>query len=142
MKSLLSALLVAVSFAAPAFAASDVVTIYAADGLHDGKGSWYETQFDAFSKATGIKVQYIEAGSGGVVERVAKEKSNPQADVLVTLPPFIQRAEGQVLLQKFKPEAAMKIDGGGDTYQPLVNNYMNFIYNASALTEAPKTYQD
>ena len=93
MKSLLSALLVAVSFAAPAFAASDVVTIYAADGLHDGKGSWFETQFDAFTKATGIKVQYVEAGSGGVVERVAKEKSNPQADVLVTLPPFIQRAE-------------------------------------------------
>ena len=93
MKSLLSALLVAISFAAPAFAASDVVTIYAADGLHDGKGSWFETQFDAFTKATGIKVQYVEGGSGGVVERVAKEKSNPQADVLVTLPPFIQRAE-------------------------------------------------
>jgi 2-aminoethylphosphonate transport system substrate-binding protein len=36
MKSLLSAMLVAVSFATPAFAASDVVTIYAADGLHDG----------------------------------------------------------------------------------------------------------
>ena len=95
MKSLLSALLVAVSFVAPAFAASDVVTIYAADGLHDGKGSWFETQFDAFTKATGIKVQYVEGGSGGVVERVAKEKSNPQADVLVTLPPFIQRAEAQ-----------------------------------------------
>src|SRR5271167_3486504 len=95
MKSLLSALLVAVSFAAPAFAASDVVTIYAADGLHDGKGSWFETQFDAFTKATGIKVQYVEGGSGGVVERVAKEKSNPQADVLVTLPPFIQRPRPQ-----------------------------------------------
>ena len=104
MKSLLSALLVAVSFAAPAFAASDVVTIYAADGLHDGKGSWFETQFDAFTKATGIKVQYVEGGSGGVVERVAKEKSNPQADVLVTLPPFIQRAEATGLLQPFKPD--------------------------------------
>ena len=111
MKSLLSALLVAVSFAAPAFAASDVVTIYAADGLHDGKGSWFETQFDAFTKATGVKVQYVEAGSGGVVERVAKEKSNPQADVLVTLPPFIQRAEATGLLQPFKPAAADVIDG-------------------------------
>ena len=93
MKSLLSALLVSAAVATPALAASDVVTIYAADGLHDGKGSWFETQFDAFTKATGVKVQYVEAGSGGVVERVAKEKSNPQADVLVTLPPFIQRAE-------------------------------------------------
>src|ERR1700761_1278451 len=129
MKSLLSALLVAVSFAAPAFAASDVVTIYAADGLHDGKGSWFETQFDAFTKATGVKVQYIEAGSGGVVERVAKEKSNPQADVLVTLPPFIQRAEAEGLLAKHKPEAASAIEGSSATYQPLVNNYINFIYD-------------
>ena len=116
MKSLVSALLAgaAIAVAAPAFAASDVVTIYAADGLHDGKGSWFETQFDAFTKATGVKVQYVEAGSGGVVERVAKEKSNPQADVLVTLPPFIQRAEAEGLLQPFKPTAADQIEGGDD----------------------------
>ena len=106
MKSLLSALFVTAAFVAPAFAASDVVTIYAADGLHDGKGSWFETQFDAFTKATGVKVQYVEGGSGGVVERVAKEKSNPQADVLVTLPPFIQRAQAEGLLQPFNPTAA------------------------------------
>src|ERR1700744_5579699 len=119
MKSLLSALLVAVSFAAPTFAASDVVTIYAADGLHDGKGSWFETQFDAFTRATGVKVQYVEAGSGGVVERIAKEKAKPQPGVLVTLPPFIQRAEAEGLLQKFTPAAAAQIDGGADAYQPL-----------------------
>ena len=142
MKSLLSALLVAVSFATPAFAASDVVTIYAADGLHDGKGSWFETQFDAFTKATGIKVQYVEGGSGGVVERVAKEKSNPQADVLVTLPPFIQRAEATGLLQPFKPTAADAIDGGDGSYQPLVNNFQNFIYNSAEIKDAPKTFDD
>ena len=107
MNTFIRALLVsAAALATPAWAASDVVTIYSADGLHDGKGSWFETQFDAFTKATGIKVQYVEAGSGGVVERVAKEKSNPQADVLVTLPPFIQRAEAEGLLQKFTPAAA------------------------------------
>ena len=138
MKSFLSALLVAVSFAAPAFAASDVVTIYAADGLHDGKGSWFETQFDAFTKATGVKVQYVEAGSGGVVERVAKEKSNPQADVLVTLPPFIQRAEATGLLQPFKPSAADVIEGGDTSYQPLVNNFQNFIYDTARAQGAAK----
>ena len=143
MKILLGALLLSSAVVAtPARAASNVVTIYAADGLHDGKGSWFETEFDAFTKATGIKVQYIEAGSGGVVERVAKEKSNPQADVLVTLPPFIQRAEAEGLLQKFTPEAASVIAGGDESYQPLVNNYMNFIYNAEALKEAPKSYSD
>src|SRR6201995_6195363 len=99
MKATLSAvLLAATALATPAFAASNVVTIYAADGLHDGKGSWFESEFDAFTKATSIKVQYVEGGSGGVVERVAKEKSNPQADLLVTLPPFIQKAAADGLL--------------------------------------------
>src|ERR1700683_1844214 len=142
MKSLLSALLVAVSFVAPAFAASDVVTVYAADGLHDGKGSWFETQFDAFTKATGIKVQYVEGGSGGVVERVAKEKSTPKAEVLVPLPPFIQRAEATGLLQPFKPTAADAIDGGDGSYQPLVNNFQNFIYNSAELKDPPKSFDD
>lgn len=143
MKSLLSALLVSAAvLSTPALAASAVVTIYAADGLHDGKGSWFETQFDAFTKATGVKVQYVEAGSGGVVERVAKEKSNPQADVLVTLPPFIQRADAEGLLQKFTPAAAAEIDGGSNSYQPLVDNYLSFIYNSAALKAAPATYDE
>jgi 2-aminoethylphosphonate transport system substrate-binding protein len=143
MKTLLGALLLSVAVVAtPARADSNVVTVYSADGLHDGKGSWFETEFDAFTKATGVKVQYIEAGSGGIVERVAKEKSNPQADVLVTLPPFIQRAEAEGLLQKFTPEAAAMIEGGDGNYQPLVNNYMNFIYNSAVLKEAPQSYAD
>ena len=141
-KIFVAAAIAAVAFAAPAFADSDVVTVYAADGLHDGKGSWFETQFDAFTKATGIKVQYVEAGSGGVVERVAKERTNPQADVLVTLPPFIQRAQADGLLQAYKPDAASQIDGAGDFYTPLVNNYMNFIYNGAVLKDAPKSYAD
>jgi 2-aminoethylphosphonate transport system substrate-binding protein len=142
MKSLPCALFIFAAFATPAIAASDVVTVYAADGLHDGKGSWFETQFDAFTKTTGVKVQYVEGGSGGVVERAAKEKSNPQADVLVTLPPFIQRAEAEGLLQSFKPSAAAQIDGGDESYQPLVNNYQNFIYNTSLLKEPPKSFAD
>jgi len=142
MKSLLCAVLVSVASATSAFAASNVVTIYAADGLHDGKGSWFEMEFDAFSKATGIKVQYVEGGSGGVVERVARENSNPQADVLVTLPPFIQRAKAEGLLQPFKPAAADQIEGGDEMYEPLVNNYQNFIYDAAILKEAPKTFND
>ena len=77
-----------------------------------------------------------------MVERVAKEKSNPQADVLVTLPPFIQRAEAQGLLQKFTPAAAGEIDGGTDAYQPLVYNYLSFIYNSAALKTPPATFDE
>lgn len=129
-----------------AFGASNVVTIYSADGLRDGTPSWFGNEFEAFTKATGIKVQYVEAGSGGVVERVAKEKSNPQADVLVTLPPFIQRAASTGLLQAYKPAEAAEIaddlkDPAG-MYVPLVYNYVDFIYNGSTLKEPPKSYAD
>jgi len=132
--------------AVPALAGSGVVTIYSADGLHDGKPNWYQTEFDAFTKKTGIKVQYVEAGSGVVVDRVAMEKANPQADVLVTLPPFIQKAEADGLLQPYAPRAAAHIpaiskDPKGE-YYAMVNDYLNFIYDASALKTAPKTFED
>ncbi|HJU25015.1 MAG TPA: 2-aminoethylphosphonate ABC transporter substrate-binding protein [Casimicrobiaceae bacterium] len=147
MKSTLT-MIVAIALAAfgGAALAQQVVTIYAADGLHDGNPSWFGDQFDAFTKATGIKVQYIEAGSSGVADRVAKEKSNTQADVLVTLPPFMQRAAADGLLQPYTPKEADKIaardkDPKG-LYVVLMNNYPNFIYNKAALKEAPKTYED
>jgi len=145
-KKLFSVLAVAAAF--PAIALADgVVTIYSADGLHDGgAASWYQVQFDAFTKATGIKVQYVEAGSGGVVERVSKEASNPQADVMVTLPPFIMKASNDGLLQPFTPAGADQIAAGqkdpAGYYLALCNNYQNFIYNASVLKEAPKFYTD
>jgi 2-aminoethylphosphonate transport system substrate-binding protein len=126
--------------------AEDVVTIYSADGLHDGEPSWYGNEFAAFTKATGIKVQYVEAGSGGVVARVEKEQSNPQADVLVTLPPFIQKAASEGLLQPYTPAGADQIPAAGKDpngqYQVLVNNYLSFIYDASALHEPPQSWDD
>jgi 2-aminoethylphosphonate transport system substrate-binding protein len=130
----------------PAFAQSDVVTIYSADGLRDGSPNWYQTEFDAFTKATGIKVQYVEGGSGVVVDRVAKEKSNPQADVLVTLPPFIQKAAADGLLQSSSPAGADQIaadekDPQG-RYYPLINNYFNFIYNGSTLSTPPQSFEE
>src|SRR5262245_6996794 len=106
--ALVTAMVVA-CVASVAWAQSDVVTIYSADGLKDGSPNWYQTQFDAFTKASGVKVQYVEGGSGVVVDRVAKEKSNPQADVLVTLPPFIQKAAADGLLQPSKPAGAEQI---------------------------------
>jgi len=48
---------VAAGIVAGPAAAEDVVTVYSADGLHDGTPSWYGNVFEAFTKATGIKVQ-------------------------------------------------------------------------------------
>ncbi len=141
---LLGALAVAVL--ATTASAQGVVTIYSADGLKDGNPSFYGNQFEAFTKATGIKVQLIEAGSGGVVDRLSKEKSNTQADVLVTLPPFMQRAAAEGLLQPYTPKGAEALlprdkDPKG-LYVAMMNNYPTFIYNADVLKEPPKTYAD
>lgn len=123
-----------------------VVTVYSADGLRDGTPNWYQTEFDAFTKKTGIKVNYVEAGSGEVVSRIAKEKANPQADVLVTLPPFIQNAAGTGLLQPYTPQGADKVDASlkdaGAGWYAVVNNYASFIYNHKTLAEPPKTLTD
>jgi len=146
LKHILAAALASTALISGAAYADGVVTIYSADGLHDGTPNWYQNEFDAFTRATGITVQYVESGSGGVVERVAKEASNPQADVVVTLPPFIQKAAADGLLAAYTPAGADQIpaaskDANG-AYYALVNNYMNFIYNSAVLPEAPKTFAD
>jgi 2-aminoethylphosphonate transport system substrate-binding protein len=131
---------------AGAVRADEVVTIYSADGLKDGPKNWYGDQFEAFTKATGIRVQYIEAGSGGVVARIDKEKTNPQADVLVTLPPFIQRAAAAKLLQPYRPEGADQVPAASKdpagTYIAVVNNYLSFIYDSAALPKPPASFDD
>lgn len=69
-----------------------VVTVYSADGLKSDKGDgWYDKVFAEFTKKTGIEVKYVEGGSGEMVQRAVREKTNTQADVLVTLPPSSSR---------------------------------------------------
>lgn len=137
--SRLSCLLMATLCSASVFAAP-VVTVYSADGLHDGNNSWYQNQFNEFTQQTGIKVQYVESGSGAIVERLAKERTNPQAAVLVTIPPFIQRAATSKLLAEFSPNAATNIPNSTAYYTPIVNNYLTFIYNDKLLKTAPKSW--
>ncbi|MGW4365019.1 2-aminoethylphosphonate ABC transporter substrate-binding protein [Nocardia takedensis] len=116
------------------------VTVYSADGLDD----WYKVQFEKFQQETGIAVDLVAAGSGEVVNRVEKEKSNPQADIVVTLPPFIQKAEAAGLLQPLGvdtsafPAAEKDADGH---YVSLAGNYLNFIAN-SAVDSSRLTWED
>jgi 2-aminoethylphosphonate transport system substrate-binding protein len=110
------------------------VTVYSADGLAD----WYKPEFAEFTKKTGISVDYVEAGSAEVVNRVDKEQSNPQADVVVTLPPFIQKADKEGLLQDSGVDtaafgAADKDPGG--KYVTLAGDYLAFIANPSVHTD-------
>ena len=125
-------------------AASDekVVIVYSADGLKGENGDgWYDQVFKDFEKDTGIKVEYVEGGSGEMVQRAVREKSNPQADVLVTLPPFIQQADSKGLLQKYAPKGADQVSGAdkaeNGTWTSVVNNYFGFIHNTKELKQAP-----
>lgn len=92
----LAATLSACSGGASADSDAKTVTVYSADGLKGEKGDgWYDQVFKDFEATTGIKVKYVEGGSGEMVQRATREKSNTQADLLITLPPFIQQADGK-----------------------------------------------
>ncbi|MFI1095190.1 2-aminoethylphosphonate ABC transporter substrate-binding protein [Streptomyces sp. NPDC020917] len=126
---------------------STEVTVYSADGLHSDAGDgFYDKVFKDFTAKTGIKVNYVEGGSGEVVQRLVREKSNTQADVVVTLPPFIQQADAKNLIATYKPAgsdqvAAADKDAAGH-WTSIVNNYLCFIYNTKALPQPPKTWDD
>jgi 2-aminoethylphosphonate transport system substrate-binding protein len=116
------------------------LTVYSADGL----ATWYKSQFDKFTKDTGIAVNLVEAGSGEVVSRVEKEQSNPQADLLVTLPPFIQKADksGLLVASGVDTKGIPADQVGPDAkYVPVVNNALSFIANPGA-NPPPKTWDD
>lgn len=132
-------------------AASDakVVTVYSADGLKGENGDgWYDKVFKDFEKKTGIEVKYVEGGSGEMVQRAVREKSNTQADVIVTLPPFIQQADEKGLLQAYEPKGSEHVDGANKSadgkWTSVVNNYFGFIHNKKELggSKAPKTWDE
>ncbi|WP_030210199.1 2-aminoethylphosphonate ABC transporter substrate-binding protein [Streptomyces bikiniensis] len=130
-------------------AASDekVVTVYSADGLKGEAGDgWYDKVFEDFEKQTGIKVKYVEGGSGEMVQRALREKSNTQADVLVTLPPFIQQAGSKGLLQAYAPQGSDRVDGADKaadgTWTSIVNNYFGFVHNKKELPAAPRNWEE
>jgi len=130
-----------------AAADAKVVTVYSADGLKGENGDgWYDQVFKDFEKKTGIKVKYVEGGSGEMAQRALREKNNPQADVLVTLPPFIQQADSKGLLQKYAPQGADQVgsaDKAADgTWTAVVNNYFGFVYNKKELKQAPTTWEE
>ncbi|MFJ2702058.1 2-aminoethylphosphonate ABC transporter substrate-binding protein [Streptomyces sp. NPDC087428] len=124
-----------------------VVTVYSADGLKGENGDgWYDKVFKDFEKKTGIKVEYVEGGSGEMVQRAVREKTNTQADVLVTLPPFIQQADAKGLLQAYEPAGSDQVESADKAsdakWTSVVNNYFGFIHNTKELKTPPATWEE
>jgi 2-aminoethylphosphonate transport system substrate-binding protein len=123
------------------------ITVYSADGLKSERGDgFYDRAFADFEKKTGIKVNYVESGSGAAVQRLAREKANTKADVLVTLPPFIQQADGKGLLDTYRPKGSEQVAAADKDphgkWTSVVNNYFCFIYNKKELAQPPQSWQD
>ncbi|MCG5078421.1 2-aminoethylphosphonate ABC transporter substrate-binding protein [Paraburkholderia tagetis] len=122
--------------------AAGAVVLYTADGLEN----LYRDVLPAFEKKEGVKVNIVTAGSGEVVNRANVEKDAPKADVLITLPPFIQQAQQGGLLQPYQsvnyknvPAIAKSADGSWATF---VNNYFSFAINPEVVKNQPKTFAD
>jgi 2-aminoethylphosphonate transport system substrate-binding protein len=122
--------------------AAGPVVLYTADGLEN----LYKDVLPAFEKQEGVKVAIVTAGSGEVVNRANIEKDSPKADVIVTLPPFIQQADQSGLLQPYPsanyknvPAIAKSSNGSWATF---VNNYFSFAINPAVVKSQPKTFAD
>jgi 2-aminoethylphosphonate transport system substrate-binding protein len=99
-----------------------------------------------FEHEYNAKVNMVTDGSGAVVNRLTIEKDNPQADVVVTLPPFIQQAEQSGLLSQFTSSAdahipAARKDTQGEWYT-FVDNYVTWVYNPQLVQNPPQTFAD
>ena len=127
---------------------AETLTVYSPAGL----GDWYRSQFAKFTAETGITVTLFEAGSGEVVSRINSpsiwqrldKEPVPPADLLVTLPPFIQKAAKAGLLQSSGLDTAGistgSLDPGG-LFVPIVKTALCFIANPS-VSPKPVSWDD
>lgn len=125
------------------------LTVYSASGLAD----WYQPQFEKFTRETGIAITLFEAGSGELVSRVNSravwerldgDEPVPPADLLVTLPPFIQKAAKAGVLQPVGVDTAgisSAVTDPGGLFVPIVDTALCFIVNPAANPQ-PATWDD
>lgn len=116
------------------------VTVYSADGL----AAWYKDRFPAFTRRTGIPVNLVETGSSETVARITNERHNTQADVVITLPPFIQEIAMHGLLVAHGADVADIPQNARDSqgrYVTIVDNYLTFIVNNEVAVK-PHTWSD
>ncbi len=113
--------------------------------------SWAVPVFEEFTRATGVKVNFVRFSSGEALTRVRAEKDNPRVDVLFGGPADTHVAGAAAgLFEPYKPPSADRLAARfkdpqlrwlGVADDPLV-----FMFNARFLKEkglaAPASWQD
>ena len=101
-----------------------------------------------FEKKTGIKVQFVEAGTGEVIKRAQAEKDNPLGDVFWALAaePLAANAdllEAYTVTEDAKINPIYKKGMAGGRVQPNNVTPMVIVYNKKLVSEAeaPKTWK-
>jgi len=101
-----------------------------------------------FEKRTGIKAQFVEAGTGEVLKRAQAEKENPLGDVFWALAaePLAANAdllEPYTVAEDAKINAIYKKGMAGGRVQPNNVTPMVIVYNKKLVSdaEAPKTWK-
>lgn len=141
-----SAFATGVVFSVAAFAMSGAqakdIVMYTADGLE----SYYQQVLPAFERETGMRVVRVTGGSGAVVNRLEIQREQPKADVLVTLPPFMQQAVAKGLLTDYvssQDKAIPDSNKGKDgAFYSFMNNYFSFIHNPKIVKNPPTTFEE
>lgn len=121
----------------------DKVVVYSTHGE-----SMLETVADAFTEATGVKVDFINL-KGALADRVRAEKANPQSDVMYGAPSSVfLELKGEGLFDAFTPSWADKIDPlfkDADSYwYGTIQTPVMMFYNTEMLSaeDAPKDWAD
>ena len=128
---------------AQAAALEDKVVVYSTHSE-----SLLELVADAFTKETGVKVEFINL-KGELADRVRAEKANPQSDVMYGAPSSVfQELKGEGLFEAFSPSWADKIDPlfkDADSYWfGTIKTPVVMFYNSSLISKdkAPKDWAD
>lgn len=102
---LIGALLLSLALAAPTPARSAELVVYSAR-----KDALMAPVIEAFQKDTGIKVTLKTGGGGALANQLIEEKSNPRADVFVTIyAPGLNRLAVEGVLLPYTSPATLKI---------------------------------
>ncbi len=113
--------------------------------------SWAVPVFEEFTKATGIKVNFVRFSSGEALARVRAEKDNPRVDVLFGGPADTHVAGAQAgLFEPYKPSEADRLPARFKDPQyrwlGIADDPLVFMFNAKLLKERnlppPGSWQD